>query len=138
MVYWRLNGKEKIQTKKFETKTQIPRDIKNILSNDNHIVYLALANNKMIGWTALCFIPKLGMLKSKGHVYVDELWVEPSFRNKGIGKKLMKMADEWAFIKGSIGIRLYVNQDNYSAQRLYKNCGFNNSAAAIFMEKKKK
>lgn len=50
---------------------------------------------------------------------MDELWVEPSHRYKGIAKKLMHKADELVDITGAVGIRLYVSQDNLSGSTFF-------------------
>ena len=70
-----------------------------------------------------------------GHVYVDELWVEPSYRGNGFAKALLKKADELKDELNATGIRLYVNVNNPIAQKLYEACGYVEDGRAIFMEK---
>ena len=83
----------------------------------------------------MVYIPKVGRWKGNGHVYVDELWVEPSFREQGVAKALMKKADELKTELDATGIRLYVNVNNPIAQRLYGSCGYREDGQAYFMEK---
>ena len=78
---------------------------------------------------------KVGRFNGYGHIYVDELWVEPTFRGRGIAKCLMKKADELLTKSNSAGIRLYVNQNNKSAKDLYERCGFSYTCKSLFMEK---
>jgi ribosomal protein S18 acetylase RimI-like enzyme len=65
---------------------------------------------------------KIGRLNGLGHIYVDELWVEPIYRKQGIAGKLMKKADELLNTTASAGVRLYVNTENLSAKGLYEKC----------------
>lgn len=55
---------------------------------------------------------------------IDDIGVDESLRNQGIGTKMMdqltNLAREW----GCSGIRLYVDAPNESAQAYYRKCGF--------------
>ena len=104
------------------------------LSNENLFVYAAKAEDRFIGWISLAYIPKIGKWKS-GHIYVDELWVESVYRRNGIAKALLAMADEQKVLLGASGVRLYVNVNNESADRLYRSLGFQENGQAYFMEK---
>lgn len=71
----------------------------------------------------------------QGHIYVDELWIQPLYRRKGLAKELMKKADEMAKALDVTGIRLYVNATNQEAKDLYERCGYSCSCSAFLMEK---
>lgn len=77
----------------------------------------------------------VGKFNGHGHIYVDELWVEPTYRNLGFAAALMKKADELAVNLEAAGVWLYVNTENLSAQNLYNKCGYLNSCSAYLMEK---
>ena len=131
MVFWRINGFEREPS-----QIEISEQMKKELENPNLHVYSAMANNRYVGWISLVYIPKIGSRwNGHGHVYVDELWVEPGFRGKGIAKALMKKADELRAALNATGIRLYVNTENPTAAALYKCCGYLENGQAIFMEK---
>lgn len=74
-------------------------------------------------------------IKGHGHVYVDELWVEPDFRGRGLAKALMQKAEELKTELKAAGVRLYVNVNNPSAHKLYETCGYREDGQAYFMEK---
>ena len=130
MVFWRENGFER-------EPIQIPitEQIKKELDNPNLYVYAAMSGNRYVAWISLIYLPKIGRWKGHGHIYVDELWVEPNFRGQGFAKALMKKADELSRKLEATGIRLYVNVENPIAKRLYESCGFLEDAQAYFMEK---
>jgi ribosomal protein S18 acetylase RimI-like enzyme len=137
MVFWRMNRRERTNTEKLEASIS---DFSNeflALSNPNIYVYAALDNEKLVGWISIIYMPKVGKSKGLGHLYIDELWVEPTYRNLGIASKLMRKADELMVSTSSSGIRLYVNIDNPNAKGLYQKCGFLENSIAYFMEKDK-
>ena len=102
----------------------------------NLFLFAAREEGVFVGWISLVYIPKLGPWKGRGHVYVDELWVEPGHRRKGLAVALMAKADELCAALDATGTRLYVNVNNPGAQSLYEKCGFAENGRALFMEKR--
>lgn len=137
MVFRRINRRERTYAEKSEAASNNFKDIYLALDNTNLYVYAALDKDKFVGWISIIYMPKVGRLNGLGHVYVDELWVEPTYRRQGIANKLMKKADELLNITASAGIRLYVNSENPKAKMLYEKCGFSERGIAYFMEKDK-
>ena len=130
MVFWRENG--------FERKplqAPVSEEIKKELANPNLYIYAVMADNRYVGWISLIYMPKVGKWKGYGHVYVDELWVEPDFRGRGLAKALMQKADELKTELKAAGVRLYVNVNNSAAHKLYEACGYREDGQAYFMEK---
>ena len=131
MVFWRENGFEREPT-----HMPVPEQMKKELANPNLYVYAVMVENRYIGWISFIYIPKVGSRwNGHGHVYIDELWVEPNFRGKGFAKALMKKADDLKMELEAVGVRLYVNVDNPTAEKLYKHCGYLEDGQAYFMEK---
>ncbi len=130
MVFWRKNGFERISE-----KSPVSEKIKKELSNPYFYAYAVKTENKFVGWISLIYLPKIGLWQGKGHIYVDELWVEPSFRGNGFAKELMKKADELKEEFDATGVRLYVNFNNPVAKNLYEKCGYEEAGSAYFMEK---
>lgn len=131
MVYFRMTGEERVCHDDYHVSVAIANE----LENDNLYLYAIVMDNKMVGWISLIYMPKVGRFNGKEHVYVDELWVNPTYRGKGLSKLLMSKADELKSSLNAIGIRLYVSHDNETAKGLYESCGFNYSGKAFFMEK---
>lgn len=130
MVYWRMNGSERLPAKE---ATQ--PDILKELANPDLFIYAVEVDNRFVGWISLIYMPKVGRFSGHGHIYVDELWVEPSFQRNGFAFELMKWADVLKEEKCAAGRRLYVNLDNPGAKKLYEKCGFVDTGSACFMEK---
>ena len=131
MVFWRENGYERTPS-----QAPVPERMKQELSNPDLHVYALEVENRYVGWISLVYIPKIGSRwKGRGHVYVDELWVAPGFRGRGYAKALMAKADELKALQDATGIRLYVNVNNPTAQKLYERCGYQEDGQAHLMEK---
>ncbi len=106
------------------------------VNNPGFYVYAIDVDNRFVGWISIVYIPKIGSRwNGHGHMYVDELWVAPDYRNNGFAKALLKKADELKIKLNTNGIRLYVNVNNQTAYSLYKGCGYIEDGQAIFMEK---
>ena len=130
MVFWRENGYERESSQE-----PVSEQIKKELLNPDLYVYAVKVDGRYVGWISCVYIAKVGKWKGHGHIYVDELWVEPSFRGNGFAKALLKKADELKEKFNATGIRLYVNINNPVAQNLYEACGYIENGRAIFMEK---
>jgi ribosomal protein S18 acetylase RimI-like enzyme len=56
--------------------------------------------------------------------YVNNIFVVPQRRGSGLGKELMRQADEWLRARGVKRLRLTVTATNSSAVSLYQKSGF--------------
>ncbi len=57
-------------------------------------------------------------------VLLDELYLQPSLRGRGLGKKAIQLARRWAVDKGAHAMRLEVHHHNPEAKALYGKHGF--------------
>lgn len=71
----------------------------------------------VLGW---CFSIEQG----GRHVLVDELYLEPAARGRGLGGALLAAACDWARGQGAEVARLEVNRHNPRAKALYLRHGF--------------
>ena len=60
--------------------------------------------------------------------YVNVLAVMPQHRRRGIGAKLMAIAEEAALREGKPGLSVIVSDANIGAKRLYLACGYRQTA----------
>ena len=129
MLYWRENGSEREPAQSVSSDEALCE-----LADTNLYLYAVLCDGRYVGWISLIYLPKVSRVK-RGYVYVDELWVEPSYRGKGIAKKLLAEADDLREKLDATGVRLYVNVNNPTAKKLYEDCGYAGEEKAYFMEK---
>lgn len=66
---------------------------------------------------------------------MDELWVQPEYRRRGIARALPAKAEEKCGQLEATGLRLYVNTENPEARALCESCGYRQYGMACFMEK---
>jgi ribosomal protein S18 acetylase RimI-like enzyme len=55
---------------------------------------------------------------------VDDVFVEPDYRNRGVGRALVEGVKAWAKERGADGISLQVAAANERARRFYEDLGF--------------
>ncbi|PSB49661.1 GNAT family N-acetyltransferase [Cyanosarcina cf. burmensis CCALA 770] len=63
-------------------------------------------------------------VKGDRHTYIFLLYVKPEYRQRGIGKALMRYLEDWARTKGDRQIGLQVFQSNTLALDLYHKLGY--------------
>ena len=130
MVSWRRTGRYTESP-----STQPEETVEKELQNPDLYVYAAQSDGRFVGWISLVYIPKIGKWGGRGHIYVDELWVQEDYRRRGIAKALLAKADCLKEERNAHGIRLYVNVNNPEAGKLYDSCGYREDGTAKFMEK---
>ena len=136
LVFYRINS-----SRRNEEENMQPLNFSGCfeaLDNSNLYVFAAEFNNEFVGWISINYLPKIGRTNGKGYLFIDELWVDSAFRNRGIAKSLMYKADEVANTLSCLGTRLYVSADNESAIRLYEKCGYTNKRKTYYMDKEYK
>jgi ribosomal protein S18 acetylase RimI-like enzyme len=58
------------------------------------------------------------------HAHVNDIVVTTGDEGKGVGKSLLKKADEWAKEKNALWITLNVFDENYRARAVYEKAGY--------------
>ena len=130
MVFYRKNGRERSEKEKSEVI--IDNMVYETLEDKNLYVFAAKMEEKFIGWVSAVYIPKISWTNGNGHLFIDELWVNPNYRRKGIGHALMEKIENIAKEINVIGLRLYANNEG---KYLYEKCGYKSLNEATFMEK---
>jgi len=76
------------------------------------------------GFAELRFRPSLytGALDA----YLEELYVLPSLRGRGLGRALLEAAMDYARARGAVRIDLNTSVDDVAARALYESSGFTN------------
>jgi ribosomal protein S18 acetylase RimI-like enzyme len=96
------------------------------LDNNESIIFVAIvqAEDKVIpvGFTQL--YPVYSSVKAIKNWILNDLYVEPSYRQQKIAEKLIKTAMEYSQSDGAKFVELSTAVDNFTAQRLYENIGF--------------
>ena len=122
MVFYREN--ERYKNSMEQKKTQDFTPYYNALAVPTFYVFAVKSDDKFVGYIFLNHLPKIGSTNGRGWLFVDDLWVNPNYRRKGIARALMEKADILSKELNTAGIRLYVNSDNPSGIALYEVSGY--------------
>lgn len=108
------------------------RFFKEILSGEIVKVCFIMCGGEAAGYAICCLSASQ---EACGRVlWLDELYIKPQFRGKGLGKKLFEFienSDEYEFI------RLEVEKENGRAMKLYLSLGYNDAEYLSLYKKTK-
>jgi ribosomal protein S18 acetylase RimI-like enzyme len=96
--------------------------IKDRLSNNESVIFVALNGNIPVGFTQL--YPQYSSVRAVKNWILNDLYVDSAHRKQGVGEALMKTAMDFAKSQGATFVQLETAFDNYTAQRLYEAIGF--------------
>jgi ribosomal protein S18 acetylase RimI-like enzyme len=89
------------------------------------LVLLAFVDDEPVG-VAVCFFG-LSTFRARPLLNIHDLAVLPEFRGKGVGRGLLRAAEEHARRKGCCRLTLEVRDDNTPGRALYRRFGFEDS-----------
>jgi ribosomal protein S18 acetylase RimI-like enzyme len=96
------------------------------LDNNESVIFVALidGNNKIkpVGFTQL--YPKYSSVRAVKNWILNDLYVEAEYRKQGVGEKLIKRAMHFAKENNAKFLELSTAGNNYTAQKLYEQIGF--------------
>jgi GNAT superfamily N-acetyltransferase len=101
---------------------QVEERLKKINEEKDSIIFLYEIDNSTSGWVHVfgkCII-------QLEYAEIGGLVVDTEYRGKGIGKNLMRKAEEWAMEKGYPEVRLRSGGHRKEAHNFYKNIGYEN------------
>jgi len=101
--------------------TEIYERISKIIDNNQTALFVAELNGQAAGWIQVSI---RSTLESGGLAEITGLVVDESVRGKGIGKSLVKKAEEWAKLKSYNTLRVRTNVKRTETHIFYKNIGF--------------
>ena len=94
------------------------------LLNDRSLggIWLVQADGELAGYIALC---KGYSIEFGGHdAFIDEFYLEPAFRGKGLGRQVLELIKEEARNADICAVHLEVARNNTPARTLYARAGF--------------
>lgn len=113
-------------------KQMIQRRLSHLKSPTN-LILVAESSRKVIG---LMHLQVRATLLDDLQAEIVSLVVDEAWRGKGVGKRLLAAADEWALAKGFSKIQLYSNQKRTSAHAFYIQNGYQKIKDSIMLVKK--
>ncbi len=92
------------------------------IRSESCFLFLARVEGRPAGYALAVRIPKAD--ERAGFLFVDELYVLPDFRRRGVARALLERVQRLAGELGWAGIRLLVRPENTGARALYRSLGF--------------
>lgn len=96
--------------------------IHNRLVRHESVIFLALLDELAVGFTQL--YPSFSSVSMKRLWVLNDLFVAPAGRRRGIGEALLERARQFAVDDGAKGLMLETAVTNTNAQRLYERMGW--------------
>lgn len=95
----------------------------NRIKNDDSQIFLAMTDDgKAVGFTQL--YPLFSSTRMKPMWLLNDLFVAPEYRGKGISKKLIDRAKDLARTTNAAGVSLETEKNNHIGNQLYPKTGF--------------
>jgi GNAT superfamily N-acetyltransferase len=105
--------------------------LKLIINNPNiGAIIVARDNGKLIGMVNILFTVSTALGARVG--MLEDMVVNKSARNCGVGSKLIEFALEYATEQGCKRMTLLTDHDNEAAHRFYQKHGFSRSSMVVF------
>lgn len=92
--------------------------LKERFKNKDSVVFAANDNGEIVGFTQL--YPSFSSVSMKRVWILNDLYVEESYRRRGIAKLLMSAAEEYTKSSGALRVVLATQISNITAQKLYE------------------
>jgi ribosomal protein S18 acetylase RimI-like enzyme len=86
------------------------------------IILVVQNDGRIVGFTQL--YPSFSSVSMKPIWILNDLFVEPAWRNKGMAKRLLRAAEDFARTTEAVRITLATQISNTAAQALYKSLGY--------------
>ena len=92
------------------------------LRRRDSVIFLAWLDDSALGFVQL--YPSFASLSLAPSWILNDLYVDPLARGRGVGEALMQAARELGIANGAAEIFLQTARDNVTAQRLYERLGY--------------
>lgn len=104
------------------TEFEIQERLKSMLNSNDHAIYVAFVpNGKIVGWI---HVYESKRVESESFAEIGGFIVSEAFRRKGIGKTLLKTAEQWVAKNKLTKLRVRSKIEREDAKKFYSNLGF--------------
>ena len=104
------------------TPAQIAARLEDVLALPEHTVWVAESGDGALAGFADIFMMRT--VESDVRVEIAGLVVDQAYRGKGVGRRLMEQAEQWAREKGCPAVTLRSNVIREDAHRFYETLGY--------------
>jgi len=126
--YWKFEGLRHFSNERIE------KLLREAVANPNRTAcWLAIRDRKVLGYLLVVFVFSLehgGMMAE-----IDEFYVEPDTRSKGIGSELLRVAERVLGRAGYLRLQMQIGVDNERGRAFYQRQGFTRRAGFELWDK---
>lgn len=100
-------------------------EFEEMLESGKDQLYLAMIDGSYVGFIQMSIRSDYVEGSNSSPVgYVEGIYVEENYRNKGVSKKLIEAGEQWSKSLGCSQIASDTELDNYGSQQFHKKVGF--------------
>ncbi len=88
------------------------------------IVLVADVGDEIAGFLVGMIRERTPVFVRSTHGYITDIYVDPRFRRRGIGRRLVEIAEEWFAARGMDHVRLQVAAANEAGLAFWRSLGF--------------
>ena len=100
------------------------RFLADLAGSSHSFLFIAEYGDRTVGFISGDLREGSPAFRQKTWASVDDVFVEPDYRNLGVGRSLLQSVEAWAKEKGAHGISLQVAAANKSGRKFYEELGF--------------
>jgi GNAT superfamily N-acetyltransferase len=100
------------------------RFLADVANSGYSFLFVAAAGDRTVGFISGELRQGSPTFLPKTWASVDDVFVEPEYRNRGMGHALLQSVQTWAQEKGADGISLQVAAANSRGRKFYEDLGF--------------
>lgn len=100
------------------------RFLSDLARNSYAFLFVATVGDRTVGFVSGELREGSPAFQPKTWASVDDVFVEPDHRNRGIGRALIASVEGWARQRGANGVSLQVAAANGRGRRFYEGLGF--------------
>lgn len=97
---------------------------KKVLNSPHNFIFVAEEDGKLAGFVSISTRDVIRYPKPIAEL--DELFVAPDYRQKGLGRELMRTVEDKAKEQGCYRLYIESHYDHKAAHKLYESLGFTN------------
>ncbi|QRG70163.1 GNAT family N-acetyltransferase [Brevibacillus choshinensis] len=139
-IYRRANREDAYEMARLSTQlgysvlpTELKERVKAVQAAPHHIIFVAEQHNRLVGWI---HAHERLLIESAPFVEIGGFIVDAACRGQGVGKKLVRLCEEWASGEGYAKIRVRTNTSREDAQAFYSRLGYQSVKAQQVYDKK--